>query len=32
LHAVKQWEFVPAQSEGKPVAVWVGCPVKFSLR
>ncbi|MCC6348301.1 MAG: TonB family protein [Candidatus Eisenbacteria bacterium] len=30
--AVKQWVFKPAQSEGRPVAVWVAVPVKFSLR
>ena len=32
LAAVKQWVFKPALSNNKPVAVWVGCPVKFSLR
>ena len=29
--AVKQWVFKPALSNNKPVAVWVGVPVKFSL-
>lgn len=32
IAAVKQWVFKPALSNNKPVAVWVGCPVKFSLR
>jgi protein TonB len=30
--AVKQWRFKPAMSKGRPVAVWVAIPVKFSLR
>lgn len=30
--AVRQWEFDPAKSKGKPVAVWVAVPVKFSLK
>jgi protein TonB len=29
--AVSQWIFKPALSNGEPVAVWVGVPVKFSL-
>ena len=29
--AVKQWRFKPALSKGKPVAVWVAVPVKFTL-
>ena len=29
--AVRQWRFKPAQSKGKPVAVWVAVPVKFTL-
>jgi protein TonB len=29
--AVKQWAFEPAKSKGKPVAVWIVIPVKFSL-
>jgi len=29
--AVRQWHFKPATSEGKPIAVWVAVPVKFSL-
>src|SRR5262249_13979744 len=32
VQAVKQWVFKPALSNNKPVAVWVGVPVKFSLR
>ncbi|MBI5170362.1 MAG: energy transducer TonB [Candidatus Eisenbacteria bacterium] len=31
MRAVRQWTFVPATSKGKPVAVWVAVPVKFSL-
>ncbi len=31
VNAVKQWEFKPAQSGGKPVAVWVQFPVGFGL-
>ena len=30
--SVKQWRFKPAMSDGKPVAVWVAIPVKFTLR
>jgi TonB family protein len=29
--AVRQWRFKPAKSKGKPVAVWVAVPLKFSL-
>jgi protein TonB len=29
--AVRKWVFKPALSNNKPVAVWVGVPVKFSL-
>jgi protein TonB len=29
--AVRQWIFKPALSNGEPVAVWVGVPVRFSL-
>ena len=29
--AVRQWVFKPALSNNKPVAVWVGVPVRFSL-
>jgi periplasmic protein TonB len=29
--AVKQWIFKPALANNKPVAVWVGVPVRFSL-
>ena len=31
IKAVKQWEFSPAQSGGKPVACWVTFPISFSL-
>ena len=31
IDAVRQWKFKPAMAKGKPVAVWVGVPVKFSL-
>jgi TonB family protein len=31
LAAVRQWIFKPALSKGKPVAVWVAVPVRFSL-
>ena len=29
--AVRRWTFEPAKAGGKPVAVWVAVPVKFSL-
>jgi len=29
---VMRWRFKPAMSHGNPVAVWVGVPVKFSLK
>jgi periplasmic protein TonB len=32
VEAVQQWVFSPARAKGKPVAVWVVVPVKFSLR
>ena len=32
VSAVEQWTFKPARSGGKPVAVWVAVPVKFTLR
>ncbi len=31
IKAVRQWEFAPAKSGGKPVAVWVIFDVNFSL-
>lgn len=31
LQAVRQWRFEPARAGGKPVAVWVSVPVRFSL-
>lgn len=30
--AVRQWTFKPARGAGKPVSVWMGVPIKFSLR
>lgn len=32
VNAVKQWEFSPAKSNGKPVACWVTFPIGFSLK
>ena len=32
LVAARQWRFKPALRQGRPVAMWTGCPVKFSLR
>lgn len=29
--AVRRWRFKPAMSQGRPVAVWVAIPIKFSL-
>ncbi len=29
--AVRRWRFTPALASGKPVAVWVSVPVRFSL-
>ncbi|HEX37474.1 MAG TPA: energy transducer TonB [Candidatus Cloacimonetes bacterium] len=31
ITAVKQWTFIPAKNQGKPVAVWVTFPVTFKL-
>ena len=31
IEAVKQWEFSPAKSGGKPIACWVNIPIEFSL-
>ena len=31
IDAVRKWEFSPAKSGGKPVAVWVTFPVTFNL-
>ena len=31
IQAVKQWKFIPAKNQGKPVAVWVTFPIKFEL-
>jgi protein TonB len=31
IASVKAWRFKPASYQGKPVAVWVGIPVKFTL-
>lgn len=32
MRAVRQWVFKPAMADGKPVAVWVAVPVRFSLQ
>jgi outer membrane biosynthesis protein TonB len=32
MEAVRQWKFKPASTAGKPLAVWVAIPVKFTLR
>jgi TonB family protein len=31
MTAVRQWQFKPALTKGKPVAVWVAVPVRFSI-
>jgi len=31
IKCVKQWEFSPALSGGRPVACWVTLPIIFSL-
>jgi len=31
IEAVKQWTFIPAKNQGKPVAVWVTFPIKFQI-
>lgn len=31
MDCVRKWRFKPARSNGQPIAVWVGCPVRFSL-
>ena len=31
IASVRQWRFKPALAHGKPVAVWVAVPVRFSL-
>ncbi|MFA5498135.1 MAG: energy transducer TonB [Candidatus Cloacimonadia bacterium] len=31
IKAVRQWEFIPAKSQGHPVAVWVRFPIDFYL-
>ncbi len=31
IQAVKQWTFIPAKNQGKPVAVWVTFPISFQL-
>jgi TonB family protein len=28
---VRQWEFKPALSNGKPVAIWISVPIRFTL-
>ena len=32
LDAVRQWEFRPPLVHGKPVAVWMTIPIRFSLQ
>ena len=32
IEAVKQWQFSPAQKDGKPVKVWVTVPVRFRYK
>ena len=31
IQAVRQWTFIPAKNQGKPVAVWVIFPITFQL-
>jgi TonB family protein len=31
IDAVRQWKFKPAMAKGKPVAVWVAVPVRFTV-
>lgn len=31
INAVKQWRFVPAKSQGQPIAVWATVPIEFRL-
>jgi periplasmic protein TonB len=31
ITAVKQWKFIPAENQGKPVAVWVSFDIDFQL-
>lgn len=31
IKAVRQWEFQPAKSGGKPIACWIKLPITFSL-
>jgi protein TonB len=31
MQCVRQWRFKPARSGGRPVAVWVAVPLKFTL-
>jgi len=32
VDSVRDWTFLPAQKDGRPVASWVLLPVKFMLR
>jgi protein TonB len=32
IKAVKQWEYSPAKSGGKPVACWITFPITFELK
>jgi len=31
VESVRQWVFKPAESRGRPVAVWIATPIRFSL-
>lgn len=31
LEAARQWRFVPAMYQGRPIAVWIAVPVRFTL-
>jgi protein TonB len=31
IQAVKQWKFIPAKNQGKPIAVWVTFPIDFTF-
>ncbi|MCD6101813.1 MAG: TonB family protein [Candidatus Cloacimonetes bacterium] len=31
IEAVKQWKFIPAKNQGKPIAIWVTFPIKFTF-
>ena len=29
IQSVKQWKFIPAKNQGKPIAIWVTFPIHF---